>query len=294
MTRPRLLAAALFLVPALACASGPEPERPKARGEAFPERVLITNDDGINDPGIRALARALAERAEVWVVAPSQDRSGSGSYISVNRSNELTLERRDFGSGVHAFAVDGYPADCVLVGILGLMKDAPPDMVISGFNNSPNLGADWMFSGTIGAARVAALAGVPAMAVSGLNRQIAGATEAAVEWVVRLAEGELMHDLGPRGYLTVAIPWVPPAQIRGVRLADRAPLRLVPQFEAGAGGVWRVVGTDEIGPIPSTDSDQAVWAAGYIVVTPMRADEVDADAIRRWHRRIANPGSGMP
>jgi 5'-nucleotidase len=243
--------------------------------QPFSGRVLITNDNGIDDPKIVALARAFARQAEVWVVAPAADRSGSGNYLTVTRAGKLTVEPRDLGPGIRAFAVHGYPADCVVLALLGVMRNAPPDLVVSGINGGANLGIDWLFSGTIGAARVAALAGIPAMAVSGLDDDIPGAVDAAVEWVVRLAGHELMDDLGPAGYLTVSMPRLAPDQIRGVRLADRAPIRTMPRIEAAGGGVWRVTGEQDPGTPAPSDSDQALWDEGFIAVIPMRADEVD-------------------
>lgn len=261
---------------------------PLAAQDDFARRVLITNDNGIDDPKLVALARAFARHAEVWVVAPAEDRSGSGNYLTVTRAEELAVEPRDLGPGIRAFAVDGFPADCVVLALLGIMRDAPPDLVVSGINGGANLGIDWMFSGTIGAARVAALTGVPAMAVSGLDDDIPGAVDAAVEWVVRLAGHELMDDLGPAGYLTVSMPRVAPDAIRGVRLVDRAPLRTVPRIEAAGAGVWRVTGEDELGTPAPSGSDQALWDDGYIAVVPMRADEVDHARLLEWRRQGAS------
>lgn len=276
---------ALILLPALACA-GPA-VAPKPVPPGFPQRVLITNDDGIDSPRIRALARAFAADPgiEVWVVAPSGNRSGAGASLSFNRSRRLTAEPRNLGPGIRAFAVDGTPADCVLLALLGIMRDAPPDLVVSGINAGPNLGADWIFSGTLGAARVAAIAGVHAMAVSGPTFGGPGAADSTAEWVVRMARGDLLRDLGPHGYLTVAFPIVPADGFKGVVAVDRAPLRLVPRFEPAGDGLWRVVGDEAIGLPTPNDSDEAGWLAGYIVVTPMRANEVDADVLRRWQRQ---------
>ncbi|HUF64849.1 MAG TPA: 5'/3'-nucleotidase SurE [Gemmatimonadaceae bacterium] len=263
---------------------------PQAAPAGFPARVLITNDNGIDDPKIVALARAFARHAETWVVAPAADRSGSGSYLTVTKTGMLSVERRDLGAGIRAFAVDGYPADCVVLALLGLMKDSLPDLVISGINGGANLGADWFGSGTIGAARIAALAGIPAIAVSGLDDDLPGAVEAAVDWVVRLAASSVVQSLDPPDYLTVSLPRLSPDQIRGVRVTDRAPLRVVPQLRAVNATTWRVVGTDEIAAPAPADSDQAMWEQGYIVVVPMRADEIDFERLVRWRR----DGVGLP
>jgi 5'-nucleotidase len=165
------------------------------------------------------------------------------------------------------------------------MRDSPPDLVVSGINAGPNLGADWIFSGTLGAARVAAIAGVHAMAVSGPTHDPPGAADSTADWVVRLAHSDLLRELPPHGYLTVAFPIVPPGGVRGFVAVDRAPLRLVPHFEPNDDGSWRVAGEGAIGMPTPNDSDEAGWRAGYIVVTPMRANEVDADLLHRWQRQ---------
>lgn len=266
-----------FLAPIDVLAEGPRP------APGSPTRVLITNDNGIDDPKLVALARAFAARAEVWVVAPTADRSGSGNHISITRRS-VEVTPRDLGEDIRAFAVDGYPADCILLAVSGLMKDAPPDLVVSGINGGANLGVDWMFSGTVGAARVAALAGLPALAVSGLRDELPGAVDAAAAWVVRLAFGATVQELRRGEYLTVSLPRTRPEEILGVRITDRAPLTRIPRFaSADDGKTWRPVGVEELGD-PSPSTDESAFDAGFIAVVPMRADEVHHELLSRWLR----------
>ncbi len=158
-------------------------------------------------------------------------------------------------------------------------------MIVSGINGGDNAGSDWMFSGTVGAARVAAFVGIPAIAVSGLDDDIRGAVDAAVAWVVRLAESQLVRSLAPGEYLTVSLPRVAPAQIRGVRVTDRAPLRIGPQLEVAQDGVsWSVAGLSELGLEIPSDSDEAALAAGYIAVVPMQVGDVDLQRLAEWRR----------
>ena len=254
-------------------------------------KVLITNDNGIDDPKIVALARAFSQHAETWVVAPAVDQSGTGSHLSIVRQRGISIERRDLGDGIQALAVDGFPGDCVVLALAGLMVEDPPDLVVSGINGGANLGSDWMFSGTVGAARVAAFAGIPAIAVSGLDDDLPGAVEAAVDWVVRLAGSEIVSNLQPGEYLTVSLPRTVPAEILGVRVVDRAPLRVGPLFAPDdSGTAWRLAGIGETGASVPPDSDQAASDAGYISVVPMRVDEVDLDRLARWRRT----GAGLP
>ena len=168
----------------------------------WPKRILITNDDGIDNVRIKLLARAFAKISETYVVAPLQDRSGSSNYSP--RNYKLLVESRMLGEGIHAYGVDGFPADCIMLALFGLMRDKPPDLVISGINSSPNLGEGWFGSGTIGAARMAALLGIPAIAVSsGLHTDTPDALNSAISWVVRLTQSDLVRKLNPPQYLTL-------------------------------------------------------------------------------------------
>jgi 5'-nucleotidase len=252
------------------------------REENWPKRVLITNDNGIEDVKIVKLARAFSKVAETYVVAPLEDRSGSTNYLTATQKGTLRVEKRQIGKGIHAYAVDGFPADCVVLAIAGIMRDNPPDLVISGINGGPNLGKDWLFSGTIGAARVASFAGLPAIAVSGLDDDMTDAVDAANQWVVRLAHSPLVRELKPQQYLTVSIPRLPPEEIKGVRVAERAGLLERPVFAKATGDdlesgqkMWRIVGIEKMDYSVPKDSDIALYNEGYIVVVPMICDEHD-------------------
>ena len=122
-------------------------------------RILLTNDDGIESPGLRELARALGGDHEVWVVAPESNRSGSSHSITLG--NPARFRR----VGEREFASAGTPADCVLYAILGVVP-APIDIVLSGINLGPNLGTDIVYSGTAAAARQGAFMRKPSVAVS--------------------------------------------------------------------------------------------------------------------------------
>lgn len=252
------------------------------RAENWPKRVLITNDNGIEDVKIVKLARAFSKVAETYVVAPIDDRSSSTHYLTATRKGALKVEKRQIGEGIHAYAVDGYPADCVVLAITGIMRDNPPDLVISGINGGPNLGIDWLFSGTIGAARVSSFAGFPSFAVSGLDDDMPNAVEAANQWVIRLAQSSLVRKLKPKQYLTISIPRMSPEEIKGVRVAKRAELIERPIFAKASGDdlesgqeIWRIAGTEKLDYSLPSDSDIALYNEGYIVVVPMICDEHD-------------------
>ncbi|WP_417828663.1 5'/3'-nucleotidase SurE [Thalassospira sp.] len=124
-------------------------------------RILIRNDDGIDAPGIKLLeqlARTFSD--DVWVIAPSMEQSGAGHSLTLRRP--LRIHKRDD----RHFAVDGTPTDCILLGLQQVMRDSPPDIVLSGINRGGNLGEDVTYSGTVAAAMEATLLNVPAVAFS--------------------------------------------------------------------------------------------------------------------------------
>lgn len=246
----------------------------------WPRTVLITNDDGIDDNNIQRLASAFSKVAETYVVAPLEDRSGSTHYSTVFRERAVKVEPRKLGEGIHAFGVDGFPADCVLFALRGIMRDNPPDLVISGINDGPNLAYDWIFSGTIGAARMATFWGVPAIAISGLDDTIPGAVDAATEWVVRLAQSQIVRDLKPPEYLTVSIPRIPPSKIKGVRVVERAGLLFDCVFNKttdSTDDIWKLEFRHR-GSAPE-NSDVVLYHSGYVVLVPMQANENDYELL---------------
>src|SRR5712692_10041053 len=124
-------------------------------------RILISNDDGIESPGLKvleAIARDLSD--EVWVVAPEQEESGASHSLTTRRPLRMREVAR------RRYAVDGTPTDCVLIAVKRLLRDRPPDLVLSGINAGSNVGEDLTYSGTVAAAMEATLLGIPAMALS--------------------------------------------------------------------------------------------------------------------------------
>lgn len=122
-------------------------------------RVMISNDDGIDSPGIQALARAISDIAEVTVVAPHRERSTAGHSLTLHKP--LRIYQRS----ANQYATSGTPADCIYLGLREIMK-TPPDLILSGINNGANLGTDVFYSGTVAAAREGALMRIPSYAFS--------------------------------------------------------------------------------------------------------------------------------
>lgn len=263
--------------------SGAETERPL--------KIVLTNDDGVEDLNDRLipLAQALVPFAEVYIVVAAHDRSGSTNYSSLGKSkrtleSELiySREKEDARERIEIHVVDGFPADCVSLAIRGILRDSPPDLVISGINGGPNLGEGWIGSGTIGAARMAAFYGIPALAVSGIDDDLDGAVEAVTQWVAQLAQSPFVLDLESGQYLTVGLPRVEPSKIKGIRIASRAPSLSQGYFdpigtttgEDGKRTIW-LAHPSQNQVRPPEGSDIAWYLEGYIVITPMKLDEHD-------------------
>ena len=181
-------------------------------------RILVSNDDGINAPGLKLLAKlAGALCREVWVVAPEREQSGA--------SHSLTLERplRVRRLGARRYAVDGTPTDCVLLAVKTLMRDKRPTLMLSGINSGANLGEDVTYSGTVAAAMEATLLGVPAIALSMTFRD-----RAKIKWQTaeRHAPGvisRLVAQPWPKNTLiNVNFPDVPASEVKGISVARQA------------------------------------------------------------------------
>ena len=171
-------------------------------------RILISNDDGYLAPGINALAEALASVADIIVVAPDSNRSGSSNSLSLDRP--LSVQQASNGF----YFVNGTPTDCVHIALTGML-DYRPDLVVSGINNGQNMGDDTLYSGTVAAATEAYLFGIPAIAFSQVNHG----------WEHIESAARLARDLVLRGFdrlpspylLNINIPNLPYEQLRTVR-----------------------------------------------------------------------------
>jgi len=243
-------------------------------------RVLITNDDGIDDPRLAALAQAFAQVAEVVVVAPLSNCSGSTNYVSAFQSHEVRTEPRELGGGVEAWGADGFPGDCVLLAVTGLMADAPPDLIVSGVNSGPNLADAYLASGTIGAARLGAQLGLPSVAFSNLDAADASMMAAVPAWCVDFASDAAVRDLAPGQYLTVNFPDGPASQVEGVCWAPLGGRVFHDAFDLAAcdpqgGQLWRQRWWFDDGDDQPADGDVARQRSGWITVTPMRLGDLD-------------------
>jgi 5'-nucleotidase len=274
-----------------------------------PMRIVLTNDDGIEEVEARLLpvAERLRQFAEVYVVVSDRDRSGTSNTLAISRQASLesrleyVSEGGPEGHRIEVHSVSGYPADCVVLAAFGILKGREVNLVISGPNGGANLADGWFGSGTIGAARTAAYLGLPTVAVSGLDSDAEGQVAALADWIASLARSEAVLRMAPGSYLTIGVPRVPPDQIRGVRVASRAralvgfDVQEVAQISADDGeitSVWSIEARMSSDP-DAADQDLALYAENWIVVTPMNVDEHDFERLQEpgWAAEIpAWPG----
>ena len=172
-------------------------------------RVLVSNDDGVDAPGIKILAQRLAVVGDVTVVAPDRDRSGASNSLTLDQP--IRVQQLEDGR----YRVRGTPTDCVHLALFGLL-DAKPDIVVSGINNSANLGDDVIYSGTVSAAMEGRFLGLPAIAVSlatveDSGRHYHSAAQAALSIMQRLLVDPLPADT----ILNVNVPDRPWSELRG-------------------------------------------------------------------------------
>ena len=236
--------------------------------------ILVTNDDGIHAPGLRALTRALREKGhEVQVVAPMAEQSAVGHAITIlNPLRARRVEETDF-SGT---AVYGTPADCVKLAI-GKVLEQKPDMVISGINAGANVGPDIMYSGTVAAAREAACLGFPAMAVSYNSFRIADIT-AEARFAVAVMERLPWQAIPQRRVVNLNLPACPVAEYKGLALCEQTDAAWRDWYEERQDprgtSYWWLNG--EIPPENvRSGSDKALLDEGWATLTPLRFDFTD-------------------
>jgi len=242
------------------------------------DRILITNDDGVETPGLAVLEHIASQLArEVWVVAPEHDQSGVSHAVSLH--HPIRVSER----GLRRYGITGTPGDCAVMGICHLMADAPPQLLLSGVNRGANLGLETVFSGTVGGAMTGMLLGIPSIALSQ-----AWTDRDNVRWETAAALGpEIVRRVLALGWsaetcLNVNFPDLPAAEVGPLTLARQGPglikgiqveTRIDPR---GFTYHWLSFrrGVRDQGP----ESDVDALRAGRIAVTPLRYDRTDEEA----------------
>ncbi|PWW45823.1 5'/3'-nucleotidase SurE [Melaminivora alkalimesophila] len=252
-------------------------------------RILISNDDGYQAPGIEALHDALKDIADVEVVAPEHNNSAKSNALTLH--SPLYVQRAANGFRY----VNGTPADCVHIALTGLLSYRP-DLVVSGINNGANMGDDTIYSGTVGAAMEGYLFGIPAIAFSQVDKGW-GEIEAAARKARDMVEQMQRHRLIGQApwLLNVNIPNMPYEALKPLRLCRlgrrHAAQRVIEQ-QSPRGDVMYWIGGAGAAKDDAEGTDFHATAHGHVAVTPLKIDLTDHDALGYWAQTVARIAGG--
>lgn len=238
-------------------------------------RILLTNDDGINARGLKLLESIAREFSDdIWVVAPTEEQSGAGHSLTL--SEPVRLRKHD----ERHFSVTGTPTDAVMLALAHVMKDSPPDLVLSGINRGANLGEDVTYSGTVSAAMEGALAGVRSIALSqSYSREGMGDSvpfAAAEAWAARALAPLLDLELPAGTLINVNFPALPPDKVNGIRVCrqgirDYGRLRIVQRTDP-RGYEYYWFGLGPMVQTPGHQTDLEAMDDGFVSITPLHLD----------------------
>jgi 5'-nucleotidase len=251
--------------------------------------VLLTNDDGHQAAGLRALAEELKDFADVNIVAPSSERSGAAQSLTLRQP--IVCHR----IAENEWAIDGTPADCVIVALHSLVP-TPPDLVISGINHGANLGENVYYSGTVGAAREAAIHHVPGLAVSLCSKRVdanfAPAARLARQTAQKIVSGKLPEQV----FLNINVPenW-PSGCVKLTRQSKKITRTLLRQGEDPRGRPYFWLSEQKVDRDTEidADSDYAAVFAGAASITPLSLDPTHTESLNHlshWLADLQNRG----
>jgi 5'-nucleotidase len=236
--------------------------------------ILVTNDDGIHAPGLRALADAMRPLGDVTIIAPDREQSATSHSLTLHRP--LRINRVEEA----VLSVDGTPTDCVLLGVHGFLKRRP-GLVISGINHGPNMGEDVSYSGTVSAATEGTFLGIPSIAVS-LATWSPKDFEPAREIIQHLVRDIFRHGAPARLCLNVNIPALPRAEIKGLRvtrLGRRVYHDVIVEKRDPRGKLYYWIGGDNVTWEVDERSDWHAVQSGYVSLTPLSLELTDTGAM---------------
>jgi 5'-nucleotidase len=249
-------------------------------------RVLLTNDDGYQAAGLKALAEALRTIADVSIVAPSWERSGAAQSLTLRQPIVC------HATGDNQWAIDGTPADCVIVALHKLLRE-PPDLVISGINHGANLGENVYYSGTVGAAREAVIHHVPGLAMSLCSKRANADFAPSAKIARKAAELMLKEGLPSQVLLNVNVPEHWNGAVKFTRQSKKITRTVLREGEDPKGRpyFWLSEQRIEGGMELDRDSDYAAIFAGETSVTPLHLDPTHAESLNHlshWALLIGN------
>lgn len=250
--------------------------------------ILVTNDDGVQAPGLLALAQEMRKLGEVTILAPDRNWSASGHVKTLDRP--LRVREVRLADGSQAWSSDGAPSDCVALAVLGLFP-APIGLVVAGINPNINIGHDVTYSGTVTAAMEATISGLPGMAVSlNLPEDLVENLDygPAARVAGRIVQAILQNGLPEQTLLNVNVPYLPDERIKGIRVT-RQGLRIyrdqLERRQDPRNRPYYWIGGDEPTGVREDGTDFGAIMDGYVSITPLHLDLTDypaLDALRQW------------
>jgi 5'-nucleotidase len=243
--------------------------------------ILVTNDDGIVAPGIRALVEIASELGEVVVVAPDSPQSGKGHAITIH--DPLRLKKVNVFAGIEAWECSGTPVDCVKLAKHVVLKDRDIALCVSGINHGSNASINIIYSGTLSAAMEAALEGIKSIGFSLDHFSFDADFSPARPWVRKVMRYALEQGFETGNLLNVNIPRLPAEQIKGLRVCRQADARWIEKFVEGrdpSGQPYYWLSGEFVNSDHGDDTD--VWALqnGYISVVPSHHDLTNYPAMK--------------
>lgn len=244
--------------------------------------ILVTNDDGITAPGVRALIEVMNELGDVVVVAPDSPQSGTGHAITIDST--LYVEKVILDKGKQEeYSCSGTPADCVKIGIKQILKRRP-DLCVSGINHGSNSSINIMYSGTMSAALEAGIEGIPAIGFSLLDYNWNADFEHSKSFVKTIVQNALKNGIPEGVVLNVNIPNLPEKEIKGIKVCRQAKANWEEEFDKrknpqGRDYYWltgKFVNLDH-----GEDTDEWALGQGYISVVPVQFDLTAYHAIQQ-------------
>ncbi len=245
--------------------------------------ILVTNDDGINAPGLLALAQAMRTLGKVTVVAPDHNWSAGGHVKTMHRP--IRVKETVLADGSQAYNCDGAPSDCVAVAILGFIKQKV-DLVVSGINPNANIGHDVTYSGTVTAAMEGAIARLPSIAVSQdspeyFEGKLDYSTAARV--ACEVAEMVMAKSLPAGTFININVPYLPYENLKGyciTRQGIRLYHDILVRRKDPRGKPYYWIGGPAPTGVPEKDTDYGAIKSGYVSITPLKLDLTSEPAIR--------------
>lgn len=243
--------------------------------------ILVTNDDGINAPGIRTLIAVMAEIGEVVVVAPDSPQSAMGHAITINNTLHINKISKE-GAAITEYSCSGTPVDCVKIAVNEIMK-RKPDLCVSGINHGSNSSINVIYSGTMSAAVEAGIEGIPAIGFSLLDYNWNANFEEIKTFVKKIATEVLSNQLPEGVILNVNFPKLSAEEIKGVKICRQAKALWEERFDKrqtpmGKDYYW-LTGTF-VNLDKGEDTDEWALAHGYISIVPVQFDLTAHHAIQ--------------